>query len=59
MDAAIDDQIDSIWVAEGTYLPTEASDGFAGDSRDRAFHLADRILNDLFAAKDHHITATN
>lgn len=31
--------IDSIWVAKGTYLPTESPDGVSSDNRDKAFHF--------------------
>ncbi|MFK7948096.1 MAG: beta strand repeat-containing protein, partial [Saprospiraceae bacterium] len=31
---------DEIWVAAGTYLPTEAPDGSVADPRDKAFHFA-------------------
>lgn len=35
---------DTIWVAKGTYLPTESPDGTTTDVRDRAFHLNTNIV---------------
>jgi len=39
MDAAVSCGLDSIWVAEGTYLPTSSPDEISTNPRDRAFHL--------------------
>ncbi|MEZ4987416.1 MAG: LamG-like jellyroll fold domain-containing protein [Saprospiraceae bacterium] len=33
------DEGESIWVAEGTYFPTQSPDGTSTDNRDKAFHF--------------------
>ncbi|MGB1038043.1 MAG: right-handed parallel beta-helix repeat-containing protein, partial [Bacteroidia bacterium] len=35
---------DTIWVAQGTYFPTESPDGVSTDARDRAFHLDKNLV---------------